>query len=83
MVSVVSGSRVAWVPSRQLYDESMSLAKQEVHKLIDIYLRDATSQDPDLMLTVVTPTASYHERVLQRPISDRWREYWVSERVSC
>jgi ketosteroid isomerase-like protein len=67
----------------QLYDASMSLGKQDVRNLIDIYLQAWTTQDPDLILTVFTPTATYHERVLGEPICDHAgiREYWQSKVV--
>jgi hypothetical protein len=74
---------VAKVAPRRLYDESMSLAKQDVRKLIDIYLRASTTQDSDLIRTVLTSTATYHERVLQQPIRDNAgiREYWQTKVV--
>jgi hypothetical protein len=61
----------------------MSLGKQDVRKLIDTYIRAWTTQDPDLILTVFTPTATYHERVLQEPIRDHAgiREYWQTKVV--
>jgi hypothetical protein len=61
----------------------MSLGKQDVRKLIDIYIRAWTTQDPELILTVFTPTATYHERVLQEPIRDHAgiREYWRTKVV--
>jgi hypothetical protein len=61
----------------------MSLAKEDARKLIDIYLRAWTTQDPDLLLTIFTPTATYHERVLQQPIRDHAgiREYWQTKVV--
>jgi hypothetical protein len=61
----------------------MSLTKEDVHKLIDIYIRAWTTQDPDLILTIFTPTATYHERVLQEPIRDHAgiREYWETKVV--
>jgi ketosteroid isomerase-like protein len=67
----------------RLYDAPMSLGKQDVRNLIDIYLRAWTTQDPDLILTVFTPTATYHERVLGEPICDHAgiREYWQSKVV--
>jgi hypothetical protein len=67
----------------QLYDASMSLGKQDVRNLIDIYLRAWTTRDPDLILTIFTPTATYHERVLGEPICDHAgiREYWQSKVV--
>jgi hypothetical protein len=51
--------------------------------VIDIYLRAWTSQDPALILTIFTPTATYHERVLQEPIRDHTgiREYWQTKVV--
>jgi hypothetical protein len=59
----------------------MSLAKQEVRELIDVYIRAWTTQDPDLIVTIFTPTATYHERVLQQPIRDHAgiREYWQTK----
>ncbi len=74
---MVSGRR------RRLYDAQMSLGKQDVRKLIDIYIRAWTTQDPELILTVFTPTATYHERVLQEPIRDHAgiREYWQTKVV--
>ncbi|MDT5172010.1 MAG: hypothetical protein QOD02_5384, partial [Mycobacterium sp.] len=62
----------------------MSLARQHVRKLIDIYIRAWTTQDPDLILTVFTPNATYHERVLQQPIRDHTgiREYWQTKVVA-
>jgi ketosteroid isomerase-like protein len=68
---------------RRLYDAQMSLGKQDVRKLIDIYIRAWTTQDPELILTVFTPTATYHERVLQEPIRDHAgiREYWQTKVV--
>lgn len=56
----------------------MTLAKDQVRRVIDIYLRAWMTQDPDLIVTVFTPNATYHERVLGEPIRDRAgiREYW-------
>ncbi len=61
----------------------MSLAKEDVRKLIDIYIRAWTTQDPDLILTVFTPSATYRERVLQEPIRGHAgiREYWQTKVV--
>ena len=61
----------------------MSLAKQDVRKLIDAYLRAWTTQDPDLILSVFTPSATYHERVLDEPIRGHAgiREYWQTKVV--
>ncbi|MDT5309589.1 MAG: hypothetical protein QOE48_5294 [Mycobacterium sp.] len=62
----------------------MSLARQDVRKLIDIYIHAWTTQDPDLILTIFTPNATYHERVLQQPIRDHTgiREYWQTKVVA-
>ncbi len=61
----------------------MSLVKEDVRKLIDIYIRAWTTQDPDLILTVFTPSATYRERVLQEPIRGHAgiREYWQTKVV--
>jgi ketosteroid isomerase-like protein len=61
----------------------MSLTKEDVRKVIDVYLRAWTTQDPDLILTIFTPTATYHERVLEQPIRDHAgiREYWETKVV--
>jgi len=61
----------------------MSLAKEDVRKLIDTYIRAWTTQDPDLILTIFTPSATYHERVLAEPIRGHAgiREYWQTKVV--
>jgi ketosteroid isomerase-like protein len=71
-------------PDRVANGESMSLAPQDVRKLIEIYLQAWTTQDPDLILDVFTPTATYHERVLAEPIRDHAgiREYWRTKVVT-
>jgi nuclear transport factor 2 (NTF2) superfamily protein len=59
------------------------LAKEDARKLIDIYIRAWTTQDPDLILTVFTPSATYRERVLEEPIRGHAgiREYWQTKVV--
>jgi ketosteroid isomerase-like protein len=61
----------------------MSLGKEDVRKLIDIYIRAWTTQDPDLILTIFAPSAAYHERVLEEPIRGHAgiREYWQTKVV--
>jgi uncharacterized protein (TIGR02246 family) len=61
----------------------MSLAKADVRKLIDIYLRAWATQDPDLILSIFTPSATYHERVLGQPVRGHAgiREYWQTKVV--
>jgi ketosteroid isomerase-like protein len=50
---------------------------------IDTYLRAWVQQDPDLITTVFTDDATYHERVLQEPIRTTAgiREYWQTKVV--
>ncbi|MEZ0363565.1 nuclear transport factor 2 family protein [Mycobacterium sp. pUA109] len=62
----------------------MGLAKDDVRAVIDVYLRAWMTQDPDLIVTVFTPTAIYHERVLGEPIRDAAgiRHYWQTKVVA-
>lgn len=62
----------------------MSLAKEDVRRLIDTYFRAWTTQDPELILTVFTPSATYHERVLDKPIRGHAgiQEYWQTKVVN-
>lgn len=61
----------------------MALTKQDVREVLDIYIQAWETQDPDLITTIFTPDASYHERVLREPIPDRdaIREYWQTKVV--
>jgi ketosteroid isomerase-like protein len=61
----------------------MSLAKQDVREVIDVYIRAWTTQDADLILSIFTPSATYHERVLQEPIRGHAgiRAYWQTKVV--
>ena len=61
----------------------MGLTKQDVRNVIDVYIRAWTTQDPDLIVTIFTPAATYHERVMQDPIPDREaiRQYWLTKVV--
>jgi hypothetical protein len=61
----------------------MGLTKQEVRDVLDIYIRAWVEQDPDLIVTIFTDTATYHERVLEAPIRDREgiRAYWQTKVV--
>jgi ketosteroid isomerase-like protein len=60
----------------------MSLAKDvdkdKAREVIETYLRAWITQDPDLIVTIFTPTATYHERVLAEPTCNHAgiREYW-------
>ena len=61
----------------------MSLAKQDVRKLIDIYLRAWTTQDPDLILTSSPRPRPTTSGSWQQPIRDHAgiREYWQTKVV--
>lgn len=61
----------------------MSLTKDHAIDVIATYIRAWETQDPDLITTIFTPGATYHERVLTRPIPDREaiREYWATKVV--
>jgi ketosteroid isomerase-like protein len=61
----------------------MTLTKQDVRDVIDIYIRAWETQDPSLIVTIFTPAATYHERVMREPIPDRAaiREYWQAKVV--
>jgi ketosteroid isomerase-like protein len=56
----------------------MALTKAHVRKVLDIYFRAWTTQDPDLIVTIFTPTATYQERILEQPVRNEAgiREYW-------
>lgn len=59
------------------------MTKDDVRTVIDTYLRAWTSQDPDLIVTIFTPSATYHERVLEDPIRNHAgiRDYWQTKVV--
>ncbi|GBE63691.1 hypothetical protein MFM001_01530 [Mycobacterium sp. MFM001] len=61
----------------------MSLSKDEVRKVVATYLRAWSAQDPDLITTIFTPAATYHERVLEEPIRGEAaiRHYWQTKVV--
>jgi hypothetical protein len=61
----------------------MPLTKQDAREVIDVYIKAWESQDPDLIVTIFTESATYHERVLQEPIPDRdaIRRYWETKVV--
>ncbi len=56
----------------------MALTKEAVRNVLDVYIQAWTEQDPDLITTIFTDNASYHERVLEAPILGREgiRAYW-------
>lgn len=55
----------------------------DVRTTIDTYLRAWMQQDPDLIGTIFTDDATYHERVLEEPIRTRAgiRDYWQTKVV--
>lgn len=61
----------------------MVLTKQQVRDVLDVYIRAWVTQDPDLIVTIFTDTAIYHERVLEEPMRGRdgIRDYWQSKVV--
>jgi uncharacterized protein (TIGR02246 family) len=62
----------------------VTLTREHVQEVLDIYVRAWETQDPDLIVTIFTPEATYHERVLGDPIPDREaiRQYWVDKVVT-
>jgi ketosteroid isomerase-like protein len=62
---------------------NVGLTKGDVIGVLDTYIRAWEQQDPDLIVTIFTPGATYHERVLRDPIPDREaiRAYWQSKVV--
>ena len=61
----------------------MTLTKQQVHEVLDVYIRAWQTQDPALIVTIFTEGATYHERVMGEPIRGRdgIRDYWQSKVV--
>lgn len=61
----------------------MGLTKQDVRDIVDVYIRAWVEQDPDLIVTIFSDAATYHERVLEAPIPGRGaiRAYWETKVV--
>lgn len=61
----------------------MAPTKAEAREILDTYIRAWETQDPDLIETIFTHGATYHERVLSEPIPDREaiRAYWETKVV--
>jgi hypothetical protein len=61
-----------------------ALTRESAREVLDTYLKAWTSQDPDLITTVFTETATYNERVLEDPIPNRAaiRRYWQDKVVA-
>jgi SnoaL-like domain len=60
---------------------TVTLTRQHVREVLNTYIRAWETQDPALIVTIFTPAATYHERVLGEPIPDRnaIREYWKTK----
>ena len=69
----------------------MELTRHDVQDVVDTYIRAWVEKDPDLIVTIFTDTATYHERVLEEPIQNREgiRQYWQTkvvesqDRITC
>jgi hypothetical protein len=61
----------------------MPLTRERAREVLDIYIRAWETQDPDLIVSIFTEGATYHERVLRDPIPDRTAigQYWVDKVV--
>ena len=61
----------------------MTLTREHVREVLGTYIRAWENQDPDLIVTIFSPTATYHERILGEPIPDRdaIRDYWQTKVV--
>lgn len=59
------------------------LTKPQVREVVDLYIQAWVKQDPDLIVTIFTDAATYHERVLAAPIRDQEgiRAYWRAKVV--
>ena len=59
------------------------LTHQDVRDTLATYIRAWVEQDPDLILSIFTPSGTYHERVLEAPIlgHNGIRDYWQSKVV--
>lgn len=60
------------------------LTKQDVRKVIAVYMKAWKTQDPDLIVTIFTPEAIYHERVMEDVSiagQEAIRAYWESKVV--
>ena len=62
---------------------SAGLTKEDVLDVLAVYIKAWERQDPELITTIFTEDANYHERVLEAPIPDREaiRAYWESKVV--
>jgi ketosteroid isomerase-like protein len=61
----------------------MALTREYAREVLATYIRAWETQDPELITTIFTPEATYHERVMGEPIPNREaiRRYWVEKVV--
>jgi hypothetical protein len=61
----------------------MALTREHVEDVIATYIQAWQQQDPDLIVTIFTEGARYHERVMEAAIPDREaiRRYWETKVV--
>src|ERR1700757_4948408 len=61
----------------------MALTREYARAILATYIRAWETQDPDLICTIFTPAATYHERGPGEPIADRdaIRAYWEAKVV--
>lgn len=59
------------------------LTKDDVREVIGVYIQAWETQDEELILTIFTEGATYHERIMREPIPDRESigAYWRSKVV--
>jgi nuclear transport factor 2 (NTF2) superfamily protein len=59
----------------------MTLTREHAREVLDTYIRAWETQDSELICTIFTESATYHERVLGKPIPGRnaIREYWETK----
>jgi ketosteroid isomerase-like protein len=62
----------------------MPLERTHVRSIINTYVKAWQQQDPDLIVTIFTENATYHERVLGEPIRTRESiyRYWCEKVVA-
>ena len=56
-------------------------SRDRVAEVLRVYIKAWETQDPDLIVSIFTEDATYHERVLQDPIPGRdgIRRYWETK----
>ena len=59
----------------------MALTRERAQEVLATYIEAWETQDPELICTIFTENATYHERVLRDPIPDREaiRKYWETK----